>query len=247
MVRRSQSKLCIVVLKCLATITTALSSLAVAPANAEVGGTSSTAGCGSGAKCVSNSGAKPQGSPRSVSRPAITAAVPQVSGRSAYVSQIGEDNQVTLRQSGEAQADVQQFGFANSARITQSAISEVRASLSQIGGENVALLDQTGAGSAMLIVQQNGRSNSAVALQNGDNAYNAAQLTQAGDGNSVVLTQYGSSNEAALSQFGNSNRMSVEQSGSGNSLEWAQVGNNLSAPTVSQSGGSSMQITQMGW
>lgn len=69
--------------------------------------------------------------------------------------------------------------------------------------------------------------------------YNAARLTQTGDGNDMVLDQEGSNNRAVLTQKGDSNGMTAVQLGQGNRLDWTQQGNNLSDLQITQTGGGS--------
>ena len=178
----------------------------------------------------------------------IDISVPPVSGRGAYISQIGEANVATVTQTApNALAIVDQDGARNEANVTQkgSGLGYVKAG--QTGVANSAAVVQDGSGQNVLYLNQNGTANIATSRQNASGAvHNGAVMAQVGNGNDMSLTQDGSDNRALLSQEGDGNAMTAVQNGDGNRLIWSQQGINLSNLQITQSGAQAMQITQTG-
>lgn len=172
--------------------------------------------------------------------PPIELAMPAVSGRSAYVSQIGDGNSTSIvQQAPNAYARVGQEGSANVADLGQSGNGTAYAVSSQIGSGNFARMQQDGAGHNVLYVDQHGNLNWLWSNQIANGAaHNGARLVQNGDGNDMTLFQDGSDNLAILTQEGDSNGMSATQLGDGNRLVWTQEGTDLSDLEVIQNGGS---------
>lgn len=184
--------------------------------------------------------------------PPIDLAMPAVSGRGAYISQIGDANIATVRQTApNAYARVDQSGNANEADLTQSGGGTAYARTTQTGQGNFARVEQSGSGQNVLFLDQTGTGNWAWSNQNAAGAvHNGARLSQVGNDNDMLLTQDGSDNRALLTQEGDGNGMTVAQLGDGNRLAWTQQGDNLSDLQITQSGGSTkggqLLITQTG-
>ena len=184
--------------------------------------------------------------------PPIDLAMPAVSGRGAYVTQIGDANVATINQTApNAYARVDQSGDANEADITQNGSGTAYARISQSGDRNFARVEQHGSGQNVVTLDQSGNGNWAWSNQNAVGAiHNGARLTQVGNDNDMMLTQDGSDNRALLTQEGDGNGMTVAQLGDSNRLAWTQQGNNLTDLQITQSGGSTkggqLLITQTG-
>lgn len=184
--------------------------------------------------------------------PPIDLPMPAVSGRGAYISQIGDLNVASIRQTApNAYARIDQSGNVNEADVTQSGSGSGYVSASQSGDMNFARLEQGGTGQNVLYLTQSGLSNWAWSSQNVSGAlHNGARLTQTGDHNDMQLIQDGSDNRALLSQDGDANGMTAVQLGTGNRLIWNQQGNNLTDLQITQTGGSEkggqLLITQTG-
>lgn len=178
--------------------------------------------------------------------------MPPVSGRAAFVEQIGDANRADIRQTApNAFARVDQQGNANEADVAQRGSGTAYARVAQTGNTNFARAEQAGTGQNVLYVAQSGNSNWAWANQNSTGAiHNGARLTQTGDQNDMALVQDGSDNRAVLTQEGNGNGMTATQVGEGNRLVWTQQGNNLTDLKVNQTGGAErggqLLITQTG-
>lgn len=184
--------------------------------------------------------------------PPIDLAMPGVSGRGAYISQIGDANLASVHQTApNAYARVDQAGSANEADVSQRGSGTAYARLAQTGQANFARAEQTGSGQNVLYLDQTGSGNWAWSNQNSIGAvHNGARLSQTGNDNDMMLVQDGSDNRAVLSQEGDGNGMSVAQLGDGNRLAWTQEGTNLSDLEITQTGGmekgGQLQITQTG-
>ncbi|MDQ8754815.1 hypothetical protein RCO27_01115 [Sphingosinicella sp. LHD-64] len=178
----------------------------------------------------------------------IEIAPPAVSGRSAYVNQIGNANQATVTQTApNASISIRQDGERNLTTVTQGGDATSYGNVVQTGNENEANLSQRGSGINALYLTQTGIGNRALAQQTGQSgALNGAVLTQAGTFNEMNLLQEGSDNRAALAQDGNGNQMTAAQTGVGNRLIWTQQGNNLSNLGITQTGAQAIQVTQTG-
>jgi minor curlin subunit len=184
--------------------------------------------------------------------PSIDLPMPAVVGRTAYISQIGDENVVSIHQStSNAFARVDQTGDRNHANIGQSGSGSSHALAAQVGTANVARIEQGGSGHNLTELIQNGHANRVWIDQTAAGAlHNGATLLQSGDENDLRLTQDGGDNRAALSQQGNGNAMTAFQIGEGNRLVWSQQGNNLTDLRIRQSGGAErggqLLITQTG-
>jgi len=184
--------------------------------------------------------------------PPIDLAMPAVSGRGAYISQIGDTNVATINQTApNAYARVDQSGDANEADVTQSGGGTAYARATQTGQGNFARVEQDGSGQNVVTLVQNGGGNWAWSKQNATGAiHNGARLSQTGNDNDMLLTQDGGDNRAVLTQEGDGNGMTVAQLGDGNRLAWTQQGDNLSDLQITQTGGSEkggqLLITQTG-
>ena len=184
--------------------------------------------------------------------PPIDLAMPAVSGRGAYIAQIGDANVATINQTApNAYARADQSGDANEADITQNGSGTAYARTVQTGDRNFARVEQHGSGQNVVTLDQNGNGNWAWSNQNASGAiHNGARLTQVGNDNDMMLVQDGGDNRAVLTQQGDGNGMTVAQLGDGNRLAWTQEGNNLSDLQITQTGGSAkggqLQITQTG-
>ena len=184
--------------------------------------------------------------------PPIDLAMPPVSGRGAYISQIGDTNIASIGQTApNAYARVDQDGAANEADVTQSGNGTAYARSAQTGQGNFARLQQGGSGQNVVTLAQTGNSNWAWINQNAVGAiHNGARLTQAGNNNDMALVQDGGDNLAVLTQEGDGNGMTAVQLGDGNRLTWIQQGSNLSDLQITQTGGAEkngqLLITQTG-
>lgn len=161
------------------------------------------------------------------------------------ITQAGEDNDFSIDQSGLGahEANIVQAGSDNLASITQSEDAPNVATILQGGLANSASITQASLTNGhAAFISQNGSGNGAYVNQSGG-GHNAT-IAQKGDGNSASLSQTGDDNSATFSQDGDGNSMSGAQSGSGNTLALTQIGNGLSTPTVTQTGGSSIAVTQ---
>lgn len=173
---------------------------------------------------------------------------PSVSGRTAYVSQIGNANEATVSQTApDARISIRQDGDRNVAAVTQSGEGIAFGDIAQTGADNEAALAQQGSGTNVLYLAQTGTGNRAAAQQSAEGALlNGAIMNQIGAFNQMSLFQDGSDNRAALTQEGDSNQMTAAQTGVGNRLIWTQQGNNLSNLGITQTGAQAIQITQTG-
>lgn len=182
--------------------------------------------------------------------PPIDLPMPPVSGRGAFIEQVGDGNIASIRQTApNAYARVKQQGASNESDIDQSGSGSAYASSSQAGASNFARLQQGGTGQNVVYLSQNGQGNWAWSNQMAIGAiHNGAQLTQTGNNNDMALVQDGSDNRAVLTQEGDDNGMTATQIGEGNRLIWVQQGNNLSDLQITQMGGTEkdgqLMITQ---
>lgn len=176
--------------------------------------------------------------------PAFYISRPSVSGRDAYVTQIGETNRASVRQSApDARAEVVQTGDRNDAEVVQNGRVGY-AQIRQIGDSNAATATQSGKGGNTLFLAQLGSHNSAVVSQESAMLENGARLLQSGQGNVMTLAQSGNDNQAQLTQQGDNNVMNAAQTGAGNRLDWTQQGSGLASLSVTQTGGQAIQIVQ---
>lgn len=184
--------------------------------------------------------------------PPIDLPMPAVSGRAAYITQIGDSQVATVRQTApNAYAEVKQEGSSNEADVTQAGTGTAYADSAQEGAGNFARIQQTGSGQNVVYLTQNGNGNWAWANQNAIGAiHNGARMTQTGDSNDMALLQDGSDNRALLSQEGDGNGMTAMQVGDGNRLIWTQQGSNLTDLQITQTGGAEkggqLMVTQTG-
>ena len=235
--------------------------MGAAPATADTGGTPPGAPCSrsNGNPCNGNNGNLGDQGNSGHERvhidrypPPIDLPMPAVSGRGAFISQIGDTNVASIRQAApNAYARITQSGDRNEADVTQDGGGTGYISASQSGDGNFARLEQGGAGQNVLHLIQSGVSNWAWSSQNASGAlHNGAQLTQTGNYNDMHLVQDGSDNRALLTQDGDANAMTAAQLGVGNRLIWNQHGNNLTDLQITQTGGSErggqLLITQTG-
>ena len=210
-------------------------------------------GQGSGNPCNGNNGNPgPQGNVWRDMNPApISIAMPAVSGRAAFIDQIGTANEASVGQSAsDAYARIRQQGERNSFSISQSGSASSYFDGAQTGNANTMHASQGGNGSNVLSGVQWGDANAISVRQSSTVAaglHNGAQLAQNGSRNSMDLSQDGNGNVALLTQNGNDNQMSLVQLGDGNQLTWTQQGNGLSNLSITQDGSgpqSTMSITQ---
>ena len=180
--------------------------------------------------------------------PGSSITLPVATGKNVFISQVGQENRTSVEQHTEAgYASVAQQGENNNAEVVQHGVALTYADVSQGGIANYASVAQSGLAPNVVHVGQEGNDNRLISTQSNAGAiYNAARMSQTGDGNVMSLTQSGDDNQADLAQVGNDNSMFAEQTGAGNRLEWTQQGDNLSAPTIIQTGGSSIEVTQTG-
>jgi hypothetical protein len=174
--------------------------------------------------------------------------MPAVSGRGAFVTQVGEANVSTIMQSApDAYAMTIQAGSDNEADVTQRGSGSGYVLSKQAGTANFARVAQDGSGRNVAYVIQFGTSNWIWSQQNAAGAaHNGAILTQIGSNNDISLIQNGSDNRALLTQLGEDNGMTAVQNGVGNRLIWTQSGSNLADLGITQSGAQTIQITQTG-
>lgn len=172
--------------------------------------------------------------------PPIDLAMPSVSGRGVYISQIGDSSDASVVQTApNAYARIDQAGDSNQADVAQTGTGTAYVAANQSGNNNFARLEQSGDGQNVLYVSQDGNNNWLWSSQTAlGSLYNGARLTQSGNNNDMVLDQEGSDNLAVLTQDGNGNGMTAVQLGEGNRLTWLQQGNNLSDLQITQTGGS---------
>lgn len=162
----------------------------------------------------------------------------------AFITQIGEVNQASIRQSDNRQfADVRQYGERNQADVAQAGSGAHYALVGQLGAENRVELGQAGEGVQVAILKQVGHDNRMDVSQTGDGASSGVFALQLGLDNALSLAQSGSGNQAALVQEGSGNEMNAIQNGN-NLLVWTQIGDNLSHATIDQGAGQALQITQ---
>ena len=182
--------------------------------------------------------------------PPIDLPMPPVSGRGAFIDQVGDGNIANIRQTApNAYARVTQQGAANEADINQSGSGSAYALSNQAGASNFTRIQQGGTGQNIVFLNQNGLGNWAWSNQMAMGAiHNGARLTQTGNNNDMTLVQDGSDNRAVLTQEGSDNGMTATQIGEGNRLIWVQQGNNLSDLQITQLGGAEkdgqLMITQ---
>lgn len=171
--------------------------------------------------------------------PPIDLAMPAVSGRGAYIDQVGDRNVATVRQTApNAYARVTQNGVGNESDVTQAGTGSAYVSATQSGDANFARISQAGNGQNVVYLNQTGTQNWAWSNQNAVGAmHNGARLTQIGNNNDMALTQDGTDNLAVLTQEGDNNGMSATQLGAGNRLVWTQQGTNLTDLKITQTGG----------
>lgn len=185
--------------------------------------------------------------------PPIDLAMPAISGRAAFVDQIGNDQVATIRQTApNAFARVNQQGSSNEADVTQNGSGTAYAQAAQAGTGNFARIEQGGTGQNVVYLTQQGDGNWAWSNQAAMGAlHNGAKMLQSGDGNDMSLVQQGSDNLAVLTQDGDNNGMTTVQIGDGNRLTWIQQGSNLSDLQITQTGGTNkdgqISVTQMNW
>lgn len=182
--------------------------------------------------------------------PPIAITMPAVSGRGAYVSQIGDGNEASIVQTApNAYARVDQDGDHNDADVAQLGTGTHYLEVGQTGDSNFARVEQSGSGQNVAYVAQEGNDNWIWSRQAALGAiYNGARLTQTGNNNDMSLDQEGSDNRALLTQEGDDNGMTATQLGDGNRLIWTQQGTGLSDLQVTQTGGNQsggqLMITQ---
>jgi hypothetical protein len=184
--------------------------------------------------------------------PHIDLAMPPVSGRHAFITQVGDSNVASIIQTApSAYAQIDQDGEDNESDVTQRGSGSGYIQAKQAGQGNFARLQQDGAGQNVVYLTQTGTSNWAWVKQNADGGmHNGALLTQTGDNNDLALFQDGTDNRALLSQEGDGNGMTAVQNGEGNRLVWTQQGTNLTDLQITQTGGAAkggqLLITQTG-
>lgn len=204
-------------------------------------------GQGTGNPCNGNNGnAGAQGNTGSPPSPPILIEMPPVSGRGAFVDQIGNRNTARITQSSpNAYARVVQDGDDNDVDVRQQGSAASYLTARQTGARNDLRVTQEGSGQNVLHAVQQGHDNILAARQAaGSGSFNGAILSQLGDRNSVALVQEGSDNRALLTQSGDDNAMTVAQFGDGNRLTWTQEGNGNSNLGITQSGSQTLLVTQ---
>lgn len=172
--------------------------------------------------------------------PPISMTMPAVSGRGAFIDQVGQGATASIVQTApNAYARVvQNDGPGNEVDVTQRGTGTAYASITQSGSTQFARTEQAGSGRNALWVTQSGTDNWLWSRQFADGApFNGAALRQVGNSNDMLLLQTGSDNLAVLSQEGDGNGMTVAQNGVGNRLTWKQQGSYLSDLQIVQSGG----------
>lgn len=243
----------------LAAASTLILALGAAPALAEGGAAATACSKSSGDPCKGSNGKLGQqgNSPDEKinvhTRPAsIALPMPSVSGRAAFISQIGDANVASIVQTApDAHARIEQDGTRNDADVTQKGSGTGYVLARQTGEGNSARLQQDGTGQNALFLTQSGTSNWAWSSQTASGSvHNGAVLSQIGSSNDLMLVQNGSDNRAVLTQEGDGNGMTAVQNGDGNRLAWTQQGSGLTDLQITQSGGQvpggQLQITQTG-
>lgn len=223
--------------------------LAAAEASAQTGQTPPGNPClkNNGNPCNGNNGnlgrqGNASGERRSFDRkpPPIAMSMPAVSGRGAFIDQIGQGATATIVQTApNAFAKVVQSGGpGNEVDLTQRGTGAAFASINQSGSTQFTQAEQSGSGRNALWVTQSGTDNWLWSRQAADGSqFNGAALRQIGNSNDMLLRQNGSDNLAVLTQEGHNNGMTVAQNGVGNRLTWNQQGSYLSDLQIVQSGG----------
>lgn len=177
---------------------------------------------------------------------------------SANVASRGDGNHLLIDQSAAngAQINIDQIGDGNQIHLKQ--VSTGQAAALRIGGlGNTVQAHQQGPGTNALTLTVDGQDNSSqleqFAFAGGSNVMTVGQW---GSGNSATVAQtaYAGANTLSLQQNGNDNIASLAQNGDGNSLALAQNGNANSAAisqngnglgfSLTQSGGATIAITQ---
>ena len=184
---------------------------------------------------------------------AVTVTQTSVSYSGAYTLQSGNNQEITLNQTGYSYFKGTQYGVDNQATVNQNGGSNV-AEVYQASEERAhfVTLDQRGTANSAYLTQADGNSNYINLEQNG--FANSSNVNQTWEGSSYVGTQVGEFNSATTNQSGASanvdqagNRnettlyqegygfgahVSVSQAGDSNSANVAQFGNRYSAGTV---------------
>jgi hypothetical protein len=111
---------------------------------------------------------------------------------------------------------------------------------------NHSILVQRGSGGNDARVDQAGRGQSAYVYQESVGGENMLRIDQAGSRNAAIGVQVGGQNVASIQQGGIDNMTFATQIGFGNSLVHMQNGVGLGL-AVTQSGGSSISVTQTGF
>jgi hypothetical protein len=182
--------------------------------------------------------------------PPIDIAMPAVSDRGVFITQVGDSNEADVVQTApNAYARVDQTGNSNDVDAAQTGTGTAYLAATQSGDDNFARVDQSGSGQNVLYASQTGNGNWMWGRQVALGAvHNGAIMTQAGDDNDMALSQEGSDNLAILDQQGDGNGMTAVQLGDGNRLAWTQEGDNLSDLQITQTGGAQqggqLMITQ---
>lgn len=167
---------------------------------------------------------------------------------SAYISQIGDNNQASISQSASHQfARIAQNGDGNAANSRQMGDGVAYLEVDQAGLLNSIVVRQeaTPGGSNLALAEQFGENNVILLDQTATaGSANGAVLAQHGAGNQMKLDQSGSDNRAELVQLGDNNAMTATQNGSDNQLRWVQDGSGLSDLQIVQSGSQAISIVQ---
>jgi hypothetical protein len=111
---------------------------------------------------------------------------------------------------------------------------------------NQSILVQRGSGGNDVRLDQAGRGQSAYVYQESVGGENRLRIDQAGSKNAAIGVQVGGRNAASIQQGGIDNVTLATQIGFGNSLVHVQNGVGLGL-AVTQSGGSSISVTQTGF
>lgn len=191
-----------------------------------------------------------------------TALVEQFGNTTAYLSQTGTANAISLHQDGTsvgAFASISQDGTGNEVNLSQHAsqysAGDVR--LVQIGTDNIAdVVENSGFGSFTftqdgtgneLTAQHGGRSTTIEGTSIGD--FNRVDIQQSFDGSSLTIAQNGSYNEIDVDQTGYYGVGDIQQTGTENYASLVQVGTSSSVSqetaVIMQNGsGNSAFVTQ---
>lgn len=171
--------------------------------------------------------------------PPISIAMPAVTDRGVFITQVGDNNQASALQTApNAYASITQNGTSNDTDTAQTGTGTDYLEATQTGDGNFARIQQSGSGQNVVYSTQTGNGNWLWSNQVALGAiHNGAILTQTGNDNDMALTQAGSDNLAILAQEGDGNGMSAVQLGDGNRLSWTQQGDNLSDLQITQTGG----------